>query len=143
MQQRPIFRVGQNHTFTGKIRCTYGIFSREITMHTVIYGADIRFWPTLPIFLPKNQRNLFALRSNLRAIRFCRPLLFGWSSCYTCRRLLHSSLYPLPCTCFGRLPCDCALLVLIAFAEHPRACAPILSTSQPVILLHLLLHFAV
>ena len=46
------------------IRCTYGIFSREITMHTVIYGADIRFWPThvfdlnlwppdssLPIFL--------------------------------------------------------------------------------------------
>ena len=30
------------------IRCTYGIFGREITMHTVIYGADIRLWPTLP-----------------------------------------------------------------------------------------------
>ena len=29
------------------IRCTYGIFSREITVHTVIYGAYIRFWPTL------------------------------------------------------------------------------------------------
>ena len=36
-------RVGQNHTFIG----TYGIFSREITVHTVIYGADIRLWPTL------------------------------------------------------------------------------------------------
>ena len=30
------------------IRCTYGIFSRETTIHTVIYGADTRFWPTLP-----------------------------------------------------------------------------------------------
>jgi len=29
------------------IRCLYGIFGREITIHTVIYGADIRFWPTL------------------------------------------------------------------------------------------------
>jgi hypothetical protein len=29
------------------IRCTYGICSREITIRTVIYGADIRFWPTL------------------------------------------------------------------------------------------------
>ena len=25
------------------IRCTYGIISREITIHTVIYGADIQF----------------------------------------------------------------------------------------------------
>ena len=42
-------RVGQNHTFIGiyDVRCTYGIFSREITIRTVIYGADIRFWPTL------------------------------------------------------------------------------------------------
>jgi len=29
------------------IWCTYGVFSREITIHTVIYGADIRLWPTL------------------------------------------------------------------------------------------------
>ena len=29
------------------IQCTYGIFGREITIYTVIYGADIRFWPTL------------------------------------------------------------------------------------------------
>jgi len=38
-----IHKVGQNHTFIGM----YGIFGREITIHTVIYGADIRFWPTL------------------------------------------------------------------------------------------------
>ena len=25
-------------------------FSRDITIHTVIYGADIRFWPTLLIY---------------------------------------------------------------------------------------------
>jgi len=29
------------------IRCTYGIFGREITKYTVIYGVYIRFWPTL------------------------------------------------------------------------------------------------
>jgi len=31
------------------IRCMYGIFGREITTYTVIYGAYIRFWPTLHI----------------------------------------------------------------------------------------------
>ena len=31
------------------IRCIYGIFGREITKCTVIYGAYIRFWPTLCI----------------------------------------------------------------------------------------------
>jgi hypothetical protein len=31
------------------IRCTYGIFGREITKNTVIYGVYIRFWPTLAI----------------------------------------------------------------------------------------------
>ena len=44
-----VHRVGQNHTY---IRCIYGIFSREITIHTVIYGADIRFWPNLRIYTP-------------------------------------------------------------------------------------------
>jgi len=29
------------------IWCIYGIFGREITIHTVIYGVYIRFWPTL------------------------------------------------------------------------------------------------
>jgi len=31
------------------IRCIYGIFGREITKYTVIYGVHIRFWPTLRI----------------------------------------------------------------------------------------------
>jgi len=31
------------------IRCIYGIFGREITVYTVIYGAYIRFWPTVDI----------------------------------------------------------------------------------------------
>jgi hypothetical protein len=29
------------------IRCMYGLFGREITKYTVIYGVHIRFWPTL------------------------------------------------------------------------------------------------
>ena len=31
------------------IPCIYGIFGREITIYTVIYGVYIRFWPTLHI----------------------------------------------------------------------------------------------
>jgi len=41
-----ILRVGQNHRY---IRCIYGVFGREITIHTVIYGVYIQFWPTLII----------------------------------------------------------------------------------------------
>ena len=41
-----ISRVGQNHIY---IRFTYGIFGREVTKYTVIYGVYIRFWPTLKI----------------------------------------------------------------------------------------------
>jgi hypothetical protein len=37
------------------IRCIYGIFGREITEHTVIYGVYIQFWPTLPM-LPESDR---------------------------------------------------------------------------------------
>jgi len=33
------------------IRCIYGIFGREITKFTVIYGAYIRSWPTLEMSL--------------------------------------------------------------------------------------------
>jgi len=29
------------------IRCIYGIFGRETTEYTVMYGVYIRFWPTL------------------------------------------------------------------------------------------------
>ena len=31
------------------IRCIYRTFGRQITIHTVIYGVYIRFWPTLHI----------------------------------------------------------------------------------------------
>ena len=31
------------------IRCIYGMFGREITKYTVIYGAYLRFWSTLHI----------------------------------------------------------------------------------------------
>jgi hypothetical protein len=33
------------------IRCIYGVFGREITKYTVVYGVYIRFWPTLYILL--------------------------------------------------------------------------------------------
>ena len=32
------------------IRCIHGIFGREITKYTVIYGVCIRSWPTLRIY---------------------------------------------------------------------------------------------
>jgi len=41
-----ICKVGQNHIY---IPCTYGIFGREITKYTVIYGVYIQFWPTLQL----------------------------------------------------------------------------------------------
>jgi len=39
------------------IRCVYGVFGREITIYTVIYGVYIRFWPTLLIYgvMPPSQ----------------------------------------------------------------------------------------
>jgi hypothetical protein len=42
------------------IRCIYGIFGREVTKYTVIYGVYIRFWPTLHIIkslLPEHKMN--------------------------------------------------------------------------------------
>jgi hypothetical protein len=38
LQQLQIFRVGQNHIY---IVCIYGIFGREMTKYTVIYGVYI------------------------------------------------------------------------------------------------------
>ena len=40
-----LYRVGQNHIYTVCKR-VYGIFGREFTIYTVIYGVYIRFWPT-------------------------------------------------------------------------------------------------
>ena len=45
MTREKIIRVGQNYTFIG----IYGNFGRELTIHTVIYGVYIQFWPTLKI----------------------------------------------------------------------------------------------
>ena len=39
-------RVGQNHIYTVHIRYFCGIFDRDITKYTVIYGVYIRFRPT-------------------------------------------------------------------------------------------------
>jgi len=35
------------------IRC--GTFSKNITIHTVVYSADVRFWPTLRIVNGPNE----------------------------------------------------------------------------------------
>jgi len=39
-----VCRVGQNHIYPVYI---YGNFGRKITIYMVIYGAYVRFWPTL------------------------------------------------------------------------------------------------
>jgi len=52
------------------IRCTYSIFSREITIHTDIYGAHIRFWPTLLMYYGK-QLILVNLFSPSFGVRHC------------------------------------------------------------------------
>jgi hypothetical protein len=42
-----IDRVGQDHIYTVYTR--YGIFGREVTKYTAIYGVFKQFWPTLII----------------------------------------------------------------------------------------------
>jgi len=49
--------------WTINIRCIYGVFGREITRHTVIYGVYIRFWPTLQVTSPE-----FSLLSTSRTM---------------------------------------------------------------------------
>jgi len=39
-------------------RFIYGVFGREVTKYTVIYGIYIRFWPTLGIHLGAHQTTL-------------------------------------------------------------------------------------
>ena len=43
----PIHALSLGLARTIHIQCIYGIFGRDITKITVIYGAYIRFWPTL------------------------------------------------------------------------------------------------
>jgi len=70
------------------IRC----FSREITIHTVIYGVYIRFWPTLTV---RNVRTTLSapLRVCIRSSVCERLGVCGWhglsaqhTSCYRCVR---------------------------------------------------------
>ena len=55
----PTYRAREQRLYIGLaraiyIRCTYGIFGREFTNYTVIYGLYIRFWPTLPVYNLQN-----------------------------------------------------------------------------------------
>jgi len=50
------------------IRCIYGIFGREITKYTVIYGVYVRFWPTLKM-----------MRATTSVFRKVLKALFGFS----------------------------------------------------------------
>ena len=70
----PVLRV--HHSFLGLattvhhtyIQCIYGIFSREITIHTFIYGVHIRFWTTRLIFLLLQVPQLLVSRVSLKRI---------------------------------------------------------------------------
>ena len=52
----------------------YGIFGREITIHTVIYGVYIRFWPTLGMLQAREAtRDAKAIASHKRCQGHCKP----------------------------------------------------------------------
>ena len=57
MKKPHISSYGQNPFFTYNVPI-YGIFGREITEYTVIYGVIIRLWPTLHISIKKKQRGV-------------------------------------------------------------------------------------
>ena len=46
-----VFLAGESPKIYGHVRCVCGIFGRESTKYTVMYGAYIRSWPTLAIYL--------------------------------------------------------------------------------------------
>ena len=49
LRRPPLVHLIIHMTQIPYIRCIYGISGREVTRYTVIYGAYIRFWPTLHI----------------------------------------------------------------------------------------------
>ena len=65
------------------IRCIYGIFGREITKYTVIYGVYIRFWPTLV----KLHCHVLNVRSKRDA---CRVWDFATGECKAVLPTLHT-----------------------------------------------------
>jgi len=70
------------------IRFIYGIFGREITKYTVIYGVYIQFWPTL----------------HINALSLVAP----YPRNLACRQKRHKEHRNPPCSfCFKRSCCSC------------------------------------
>ena len=64
-------RAGHNHKYIIYIQCLYGIFGREITKYTVIFGVYIRSWPTLgmcPLFSAPNENSYSSVQSGRTAL---------------------------------------------------------------------------
>jgi len=53
------------------IRGIYGIFGREITKYTVIYGVYIRFWPTLKRGAASLQTDMHLNRIKIACVCVC------------------------------------------------------------------------
>ena len=86
-----------------KIRCIYGIVGRKITEYTVMYGVNIRFWPTLlhnkisnPDYIIKSAT--LAVSPNLR---------FEGIQCYNMCRALPSTFALHVCVCVRVCVCLC------------------------------------
>jgi hypothetical protein len=74
-----IFRVGQNHIYI-YIRCIYGIYGRDITRFTVIYGVYMYTVLVNPTYIwrKKSQvlKHSFTAKEYMRSMRFfSRPLI--------------------------------------------------------------------
>ena len=70
-------------------RCIYGIFGREITKYTVIYGVHIRLWPTLQIY--GRTRCICMVLANPNHAPF---VLMGLLCSQKCTACISSSSYP-------------------------------------------------
>jgi hypothetical protein len=79
-----MYRVGQNHTF---INIHMVMFSKKVTIRTVIYGADIRFWPTLRMCSVRRytREGRQHVRAQLtRQLCVCVCVWVTWCSMYSC-----------------------------------------------------------
>ena len=78
-------------TRTVNIWCIYGIFCREITKYTVIYGLYIRFWPTQTCVVCMNTearaRGLVFCATNVDMCglhKLTSESTWPWFLCYQC-----------------------------------------------------------
>ena len=64
------------------IQCIYGFIGREITIHKVIYGVYIRFWPTVGVVYSKNlisgNLSLCVTHPNTSTPMSAGPILISW-----------------------------------------------------------------